>query len=310
VNALDPAGPQAALIAAETWYLIAVMTVVFVLTAGALAIAIMRRGDDAQPPSRRNRGLAVTVGGALAVTVAVLIVNLVIDMRVAHALDHLSRGDALTIEIRGQQWWWEVEYVADDPSRRVTTANEIHIPVGEPVLLTLRALDVIHSFWVPQLHGKRDLIPGYTRSLWIQADEPGVYRGECAEFCGHQHAHMAFAVVAEPRAQFERWYEAQLGTAAAPAQGLASSGQDVFLGKSCPLCHAIRGTEASGRVGPELTHVASRTRIAAATLPNDDRALRAWILDPHAFKPGVRMPQNPLTSDELDALVAYLRGLQ
>ena len=309
MNALGPVGPQAALIASETWYLIAVMTVVFVLTTGALAIAIMRR-RDAQPPSRSNRAVAYTVGSALAVTVVVLIVNLVIDMRVAHALDHLSRDNALTIEIRGQQWWWDVEYVDDDPSRRVTTANEIHIPVGEPVLLSLRAVDVIHSFWAPTLDGKRDLIPGYTRSLWIQADEPGVYRGQCAEFCGHQHAHMAFAVVAEPRAEFERWYEAQLGTAAPAAPGLASSGQDVFLGKSCPLCHTIRGTDASGRVGPELTHVASRMRVAAGTLPNDDGALRAWILDPHAFKPGVRMPQNPMTSGEVDALVAYLRGLQ
>jgi len=308
MNVLEPAGPQAALIAAETWYLLAVMSAVFVLTVGALAIAIFRR-RSAEP--RRGEGVvALTVGLALAATVVVLIVNLVIDMRVAHALDHLSRDDALTIEIRGQQWWWEVEYTDAEPSRRVTTANEIRIPVGEPVLLSLRALDVIHSFWVPSLHGKRDLIPGYTRSLWIQADEPGVYRGECAEFCGHQHAHMAFSVVAEPRADFDAWYEAQLGTAPEPADGLPSSGRDVFLAKSCPLCHTIRGTDASGRVGPELTHVASRRRIAASTLPNEDDALRAWILDPHAFKPGVRMPQNPLTAEEADALVAYLRGLQ
>jgi cytochrome c oxidase subunit 2 len=309
MNALDPAGPQAALIAAETWYLIAVMTAVFVLTTGALVIALVRR-RAAWDPSRGNRAASFAVGSALAATVAVLIVNLVIDMRVAKALDGPARGDALTIEIRGQQWWWDVEYLDDDPSRRVTTANEIHIPVGEPVLLSLRSIDVIHSFWVPTLHGKRDLIPGYTRSLWIQADEPGVHRGECAEFCGHQHAHMGLIVVAEPRAEFDRWYEAQLGTAAPPAEALASSGRDVFLNKSCPLCHTIRGTDANGRVGPELTHVASRARIAAATLPNEDGALRAWILDPHAFKPGVRMPQNPLTSGEVDAVVAYLRVLQ
>jgi cytochrome c oxidase subunit II len=309
MNALEPGGPQAALIAAETWYLIAVMTAVFVVTAGALAIALVRR-REAQPPSRNVRAAAFAVGGALAVTVAVLIANLVIDMRVAHALDHLSRDGALTIEVRGEQWWWEVEYADDDPSRRVTTANEIHIPVGEPVLLSLRSVDVIHSFWVPSLHGKRDLIPGYTRSLWIEADAPGLYRGECAEFCGHQHAHMAFTVVAQSRADYDGWYEAQLGTAVPAAAGLASTGQDVFLRKSCPLCHTIRGTDASGRVGPELTHVASRMRIAAGTLPNDDGALRAWILDPHMFKPGVRMPQNALTAEEVDAVVAYLRGLQ
>jgi cytochrome c oxidase subunit 2 len=309
MNALDPAGPQAALIAAETWYLIAMATVVFVLVAGALAVAVLRRRDGSdRAPSDRTLGLAV--GGALAATTAVLIVNLVIDMRVAHALDHLSADDALTIEITGQQWWWEVEYVDDDPSRRLTTANEIHIPVGEPVLLSLEAVDVIHSFWVPRLHGKRDLIPGYTRSLWIEADEPGVFRGECAEFCGHQHAHMALTVVAEPPEQFARWYEAQLQAAAPPVDPVRAFGREVFLGKACPLCHTVRGTDAGGRVGPDLTHVAGRAHLAAATLPNDDAALRAWIADPQAFKPGVRMPQNPLTPEELDALVAYLRGLE
>ena len=309
MNALDPAGPQAALIASETWYLLAMGTVVFVLVAGALLIGVARhRRAGARPPS--NRALALAVGGALAVTVAVLIVNLVIDMRVAHALDHLAGDDALTIEITAQQWWWEVEYVHDEPSRRLTTANEIHIPAGEPVLLSLRSLDVIHSFWVPRLHGKRDMIPGYTRSLWIQADAPGVYRGECAEFCGHQHAHMALTVVAEPRERYLQWYEAQLATSSPPADARAAEGQQVFLGKSCPLCHTVRGTDANGRVGPDLTHVASRSHVAAATLPNELEALRAWIADPHAFKPGVRMPRNPLTDDELDALVAYLRGLQ
>ena len=309
MNALAPAGPQAALIAAETWYLIALTSVVFVLVAGALLIAVFRRCEDGRrAPS--DRALAVAVGSALGVTVVVLIANLVIDMRVAHALDRLSADDALTIEITGQQWWWEVEYVDDDPSRRLTTANEIHIPAGEPVLLSLRATDVIHSFWVPRLHGKKDLIPGYTRSLWIEADEPGVFRGECAEFCGHQHAHMALTVVAEPREQFARWYQAQLAAAAQPVDRLRAFGREVFLSKSCPLCHTIRGTDASGRVGPELTHVGSRTHLAAATLANDDAALRAWIADPHDFKPGVRMPQNPLAADELDALVAYLRGLQ
>jgi cytochrome c oxidase subunit II len=309
MNALDPAGPQAAMIAAETWYLVAMATTVFVLVAGALAIAVLRRRDRSSR-ALSDRTLAFAVGGALAATTVVLIANLVIDMRVAHALDHLSAENALTIEITGHQWWWEVHYVDDDPSRRLTTANEIHIPTGEPVLLSLRAMDVIHSFWVPRLHGKRDLIPGYTRSLWIEADEPGVYRGECAEFCGHQHAHMALTVVAEPREQFASWYEAQLQTAAPPVDQSRSFGREVFLGKSCPLCHTVRGTDASGRVGPDLTHVASRRHLAAATLPNDDAALRAWIADPHAFKPGVRMPQNPLAADELDALVAYLRGLQ
>jgi cytochrome c oxidase subunit 2 len=309
VNALDPAGPQAALIAAETWYLLAMVAVVFTLVAGALLVGLLRqRREGVRAPS--NGALAVAVGGALAVTAAVLIANVVIDMRVAHALDHLSHDEALTIQITGQQWWWEIEYVDDDPARRLTTANEIHVPVGEPVLLSLRALDVIHSFWVPELHGKRDLIPGYTRSLWIQADVPGRYRGACAEFCGHQHAHMGLTVVAEPRGQFLEWYEAQLRSSSSPTEARAAAGREIFLGKSCALCHTVRGTDAAGRVGPDLTHVASRSQIAAATLPNNDAALRAWIADPHLFKPGVRMPQHDLRSDELDALVGYLRSLQ
>jgi cytochrome c oxidase subunit 2 len=310
MNALEPAGPQAALIAAEAWYLFAMAGVVFALVAGALLIGLARhRREGARAPS--NRTLAAVVGGALAVTTAVLIANVVIDMRVAHALDHLARDDALTIEITGQQWWWEVVYTAGDPTRRLTTANEIHVPVGEPVLLSLRALDVIHAFWVPSLHGKRDLIPGYTRSLWIQADAPGLYRGACAEFCGHQHAHMGFTVIAEPREQFLQWYEAQLRSASPPAEAEAAAGREIFLGKSCPLCHTIRGTDAAGRVGPDLTHVGSRRHVAAATLPNDDAALRAWIADPHAFKPGVRMPpHHSLSAAELDGLVAYLRSLQ
>jgi cytochrome c oxidase subunit 2 len=309
VNALDPAGPQAALIAAETWYLLAMAAVVFALVAGALVAGLLRhRREGARAPS--TGALAVAVGGALAVTAAALIANVVIDMRVAHALDHLARDDALTIQITGQQWWWEIEYLDDEPTRRLTTANEIHVPVGEPVLLSLRALDVIHSFWVPELHGKRDLIPGYTRSLWIQADAPGRYRGACAEFCGHQHAHMGLTVVAERREQFLQWYDGQLRSASPPTETRAAAGREIFLGKSCPLCHTVRGTDAAGRVGPDLTHVASRSQIAAATLPNDDAALRAWIADPHLFKPGVRMPQHALRADELDALVAYLRSLQ
>jgi cytochrome c oxidase subunit 2 len=308
VSWLAPAGPQAALIAAETWYLLAVMTVVFLLVVGALLAAVLRKPE--RPRATSDRKLALAVGAALAATVTVLIANLVVDMRVAHALDHLAADDALTIEITAQQWWWEVGYVADQSSRRLTTANEIHIPVGEPVLLSLRSVDVIHSLWIPELHGKRDLIPGYTRSLWIQADAAGVYRGECAEFCGHQHAHMAFTVVAEPRADFLRWYEAQLAATTPPDDALAAAGRDVFLGNTCPLCHSIRGTDASGRVGPDLTHVGSRQHIGAATLRNDAEALRAWIRNPHAFKPGVRMPQNALADDELDAVVAYLLALR
>ena len=309
-NILAPYGSQAALIAGETRYLLTMAAIVFIVVAAVLLIAVLRHHRGRRAARIPEGSIAIAVGGALVVTTAILTVNLVIDMRVAHALGHLTRDDALTIKITGQQWWWQVEYQHASPSKTLTTANEIHIPAGEPVLLELRSTDVIHSFWVPQLHGKRDLIPGLAGSLWIEASQPGVYRGECAEFCGHQHANMAMLVVAEPRADFERWYEAQLMPAALPQEPLALEGRQTFLDKACPLCHGVRGTEAGGRVGPDLTHLASRQTIAAGRLPNSADALRRWVLDPHVFKPGVKMPQNPLTPRELDALVAYLGSLR
>ncbi len=169
---------------------------------------------------------------------------------------------------------------------------------------------MIHSFWVPQLHGKRDLIPGYTTNLWIEADRPGLYRGQCAEFCGMQHAHMALWVVAEPEAQYEAWLDQQRDTALAPTSAIALRGQQVFLNTSCALCHAIRGTPAASNAGPDLTHVASRRTLAAGTLPNNIGALAGWILDPHASKPGNNMPGNALLPSDLQALVTYLGGLR
>jgi cytochrome c oxidase subunit II len=309
-NILAPYGSQAGLIAGETRYLLVMATIVFVVVASVLLIAVLRHRHGRLAARTPETRLAVAVGAGLAVTTAILTANLVIDMRVAHALGHLSRDGALTIRITGQQWWWQIEYQHATPSKTLTTANEIHVPVGEPVRLELRSTDVIHSFWVPELHGKRDLIPGLPGSLWIEAAEPGLYRGECAEFCGHQHANMGMLVVAEPRADFDRWYEAQLAPAGLPQEPLALEGRQTFLDKACPLCHSVRGTEAGGRVGPDLTHVASRQTIAAGRLPNSADALQRWVLDPHVFKPGVKMPQNPLQPRELQALVAYLESLR
>jgi cytochrome c oxidase subunit II len=309
-NILMPYGSQAALIAGETRYLLAMATIVFVAVAAALLTAVVRHRRQRVVGQTPERRMALVIAAALIATTAVLTANLVIDMRVAHALGHLARDNALTLKITGMQWWWQIDYQHASPSKTLTTANEIHIPAGEPVLLELRSTDVIHSFWVPQLHGKRDLIPGLTGHLWIEAAEPGVYRGECAEFCGHQHANMGVLVIAEPRADFERWYEAQLKPAELPQEPLALEGRQVFLDHGCPLCHGVRGTEASARVGPDLTHLASRRTIAAARLPNSMEALQRWLVDPHAFKPGVKMPPNPLAPRELEALLAYLGSLQ
>jgi cytochrome c oxidase subunit 2 len=196
------------------------------------------------------------------------------------------------------------------PERRVIGANEIHVPVGEPIQIIATSRDVIHSLWVPNLHGKKDLIPGHTTATWFQADTPGVYRGQCAEFCGHQHAKMALWIVAEPRDVYEKWYASQLETPPPPTDSVALAGQNVFLTKNCAMCHTISGTLAGSRVGPDLTHIASRRSLAAGTLPNTRENLAAWILDAQKIKPGSRMPQNPMPKAELDALVTYLQTLR
>jgi cytochrome c oxidase subunit 2 len=192
----------------------------------------------------------------------------------------------------------------------VQTANEIHVPVGRKVRLEVRSGDVIHSFWAPNLHGKLDLIPGYGGTTSFRADRPGVYHGRCAEFCGLQHARMDFLVIADPPERFAAWYEQQLRAAPAPADSVQQKGQQVFLSRQCAMCHAIRGTPANSRVGPDLTHLASRRTLAAGTLPNTRGHLAGWVLDPQKIKPGAKMPPNQLASDELHALLSYLQSLK
>ena len=190
----------------------------------------------------------------------------------------------------------------------MVTANEIHIPAGQPVLVRLESNDVIHSFWVPALAGKTDTIPGRINLTWLQADRPGTYRGQCTEFCGMQHAHMAFAVVADPPAVFARWRAAQALPAVMPV-GEAAVGQHVFMGH-CAGCHAVGGSAAHGRKGPDLTHLMSRTMIAAGLLDNNVNTLSGWISDPQALKPGARMPPTWLSGPQLHAVVAYLGTLR
>ena len=314
---LDAAGPQAARIEWLWWVALAIATVVYILVLAALAYAVLRRRGDASDAStagdvraRHEHVLTRSVSIAVGATVVVLLAFLVMDLSTGRALASLGSADTLGITITGRQWWWEIEYEHPDPSKRVRTANELHIPVGRPVLIKTRSADVIHSFWVPNLHGKRDHIPGYTRPLWLQADRAGVYRGECAEFCGHQHANMAMQVIAQPPAEFEQWYAAQLEPAPAPADSMARLGLQVFLDKACVVCHSIRGTPARGETGPDLTHLASRRTLAAGTLPNTRGHLGGWIVNPQSIKPGVKMPPNALSPDELQALLIYLGGLR
>jgi cytochrome c oxidase subunit 2 len=192
----------------------------------------------------------------------------------------------------------------------VRTANELHIPVGRPVMLELRSDDVIHSFWVPSLQGKKDLIPGYTTTLNLQGSRAGTYRGQCAEFCGLQHAKMSFDVHVHDVADFATWQASQRQPAREPDDAQKARGRDVFAGSTCPQCHAVQGTDAGATLGPDLTHVASRPFIAAGTLPNNPSNLAAWIADPQAFKPGTRMPSTKLPAEDAGALVAYLASLQ
>jgi cytochrome c oxidase subunit 2 len=217
---------------------------------------------------------------------------------------------SLTIEVTGTQWWWKVRYASDDPTRILQTANEIHIPVGRPVAIRGGSDDVIHSFWAPSLQGKRDLIPGRTTLEWLQADRPGEYRGQCAEFCGLQHAHMAFWVIAESTEQFNSWWDHQLQPALEPADEHHRQGQDIFLKGACILCHAIRGTAAAAQIGPDLTHFGSRKTIAAGTLSNTKGNLAGWIADPQTIKPGTHMATVPIQPAEMQPLIDYLESLK
>jgi cytochrome c oxidase subunit II len=313
-SVLSPAGPRAASTARLVWFSFIVAGAVYLLTIGALFWAMSRarrreRTGGALPPES-HRNMTLGVGGALAVSVVILLVFLGYDLAVVSARDPVPKRHPLTIEVNGHQWWWEVHYADTSAHGRFETANEIHIPVGEPVLFLLSSQDVIHSLWVPNLAGKKDLIPGYTQSFWFQADSAGVYRGQCAEFCGDQHAKMALFIVAEPREQYRAWVALQQQSSRPPSDSATARGQEVFLTSPCVMCHTIGGTPAGSHNGPDLTHLASRRTIAAGTLPNNRGNLAGWILDPQRIKPGSKMPANMLEPKDLDALLTYLQSLR
>lgn len=336
-SVLHPAGPQSARILRLFGFAVGAATFMYLLTVGALAFAswsARKRGAGEQPGTgdgrmaherehaeRKNvenaqrrvqeeRTMTRAVSSGMVLTVLVLLVFLTYDLSVGRAMTPAPGRNPLVVELTGTQWWWSVEYPGEKPQDRISTANEIHVPVGEPVVLTLSSKDVIHSVWVPNLAGKKDLVPGYVQSAWFQADTAGVYRGQCAEFCGHQHAKMGLVVIAEPRAQFDAWQTAARQPQAPPTDSLAIAGQTVFMTGTCAMCHTIDGTQAGSRNGPNLTHLATRRTIAAATLENTRENLAKWITDPQGVKPGTRMPPSRLTPAELDALVSYLQSLK
>ena len=247
---------------------------------------------------------------ATALTIVILFGLLIASVATGRAIGSLNTPDALMIQVTGYQWWWNVEYLHSVPSQRVITANELHLPVGRPYAFRLKSGDVIHSFWVPNLHGKMDLVPGRENWTWVRVDRPGVFRGQCAEFCGLQHAHMALTVIAESSDDFERWLSGQRATAPPPSTPQQSRGLDIVERGPCALCHTIRGTQAGGRTAPDLTHFATRSTIAAGTAPNTRGYVAGWIADPQHLKPGAKMPPTGLNGDDLQAVLAYLETLK
>ena len=321
-TALAPAGEQARSIGDLWWLFFYVLSAVWVLVVAATLFALVKgRGGKAgsedtpdepevEPDPAYERRKTFAVGGALALTTVILFVFLVSSFLTGRRVSSMSAGGSVFIEVRAHQWWWEVRYTDATSSNTFTTANEIHIPTGRPVQLKLSSTDVIHSFWVPNLSGKKDAIPGKEATLILNAEREGVYRGQCAEFCGHQHAHMAFLVVAESPEKFAAWQRQQRQPAAQPTDEVLKRGQQVFMTSPCVMCHTITGTQAGSNVGPNLTHVGSRSTIAAATLANTTGHLSGWVSDAQGVKPGSRMPPNNLNPDDLQALVAYLQSLK
>ncbi|MCS7250886.1 MAG: cytochrome c oxidase subunit II [Thermoflexus sp.] len=303
---LAPVSPKGRAEAELFWFILLITAGVFVLVETLLLYAVFRfRARDLQaipPQIHGNNALEISWTTATALGLAIIFALTWRTM----AATSTPPADALPVKVIGRQWWWEFQY----PTLGITTANELVIPVGRPIRALVTSADVIHSFWVPQLGGKMDAIPGRENPVWLQSDVEGVFYGQCAELCGISHANMRLRVRAVSEAEFQRWVEAQRAPAAQPVEPLAQQGYQVFMSKACVGCHAIEGTPAQGKVGPNLTHFGSRTTIAAGLLENTPENLARWLDNPQAVKPGALMPRLGLTPEEIQALVAYLLSLK
>lgn len=318
---LEPSSPSAARIGTLWWIMFGIATAVVVVVGVLVVVSVVRRNRRVEPDGEPAWTMRLVVAGGVVLPVIVLSMLWAFTLRDVAALGSPGSEPVTTIEITGYRWWWEVRY----PDEDITTANEMHIPAGEPVRVRLLAGDVIHSFWVPELGPKVDMIPGRTNTTWLQADRAGVYRGQCAEFCGLQHANMAFSVIAEEPAAFDEWVTRERQDAAEPTDDAERRGREVFSTAACTACHVIRGvseevapgTRVDGPFepttaveGPDLTHVASRRTIGAGTVPNTRGHLGGWIVDSQTIKPGNLMPPIELSGEELTALLAYLESLE
>jgi cytochrome c oxidase subunit 2 len=286
-----------------TWISIGIGTLVFAVL-GYVLIRFRDRPGAALPPQSHGRAwleIAWTIGPAI-----VLLIIAVPTIQVVFRTQSLARPpDALEVVVRGYQWWWEFTY----PALGVVTANEMHLPVGRKVVLTLEAPDVIHSFWVPKFGGKRDVVPGRTNRITFVPDTPGEYWGQCAEFCGASHANMGMRVTVQTREDFDTWVAAQRAPAREPSGDHATAGKAIFAGSACVGCHTVRGVS-TGVLGPDLTHFGTRKTVAAGILPNTPDTLMAWIRDAPRLKPGAKMPPFALSDAQAQALAAYLQSLQ
>ncbi|MDQ2634796.1 MAG: cytochrome c oxidase subunit II [Pseudomonadota bacterium] len=306
-SAWSPEGPSARAVVTLGNVMFIGAGLILALVIGLTAVAILA------PPERRRwlAGQRAVFWLGVVFPVVTLASLLVYGLNVVGILVRPSEKPALTIEVSGERWWWRVNYLDDAGGADFYTANEIHIPVGQEVEFRLSSPDVIHSFWVPTLGGKLDMIPGRVNSFRLQADKAGIYRGQCAEYCGQQHALMAFDLVAVEPDRFDAWREKQRQPAAEPQTALLRQGRNLFISQGCGACHVVRGTQAAGMLGPDLTHVGSRRMIAAGTLANNAGTLGGWISSSQHLKPGNLMPSfSALDGVELRAIAAYLDSLK
>jgi cytochrome c oxidase subunit 2 len=309
-SVLHPAGPQASQVYA-LWHQLAITaTVVFVLVVAGLLYAALHRRTAPVPPHTADRRAGRAIGAAVSVTVAILMCFVGASLWADRAVTAPSGVTPLHIRVIGHEWWWELQYDDSVPQHLVVTANEMHVPTGRPVRLELTSSDVIHSFWVPNVSGKMDLVPGRTNWLSFQVDSAGTWRGACAEFCGLQHARMKLTLVAERPDQFARWLAREGSVVAAIPDSLMEPGRQVFEASGCALCHTVRGTQANGLVGPDLTHVGGRQTIAAGALANTPENLTTWIADPSGIKAGTMMPPTRTNTRAMHELVVWLESLR
>ncbi len=301
---LDPAGPYAGSITLLSWVLLAMAFGVTLIVLAALYVALAGRRET----QKRLGGTKAILIGGIAFPVVVLTILLVWGLSLTRNLSDPIRGDEMRVRVTGEMWWWRVAYLGSDGNAVLHDANELHIPAGKPVVLELESADVIHSFWVPRLSGKLDMIPGRRNRMKIQADRPGVFGGQCAEYCGGAHALMGFTVVAHDPARFARLMQARINQARRPAAAPAAGAQ-VFASAGCAACHRVAGTPANGLAGPDLTYVGARRTLGAGILPNNRGTLMGWIANSQAIKPNNRMPPyTMLSSEELTALATYLEA--